>query len=124
MSGWLRRLDQLAMYAVIVAVGWLVVAVLVMLALTWPGPVLGFLAGAATATVLCVRVRDSRQLTVAALQERFDAYRLADTRTDLDHVGPATGEQPKVDLYDWATEPEQIPAEFDGLRSLTYRRRP
>lgn len=34
------------------------------------------------------------------LDERMDAYRRADARTDLDVVGPVTGEHPAVELYD------------------------
>jgi hypothetical protein len=33
-----------------------------------------------------------------ALESRMDAYRLADTRTDLDTIGPVTGEHSEVQL--------------------------
>lgn len=34
------------------------------------------------------------------LNARFDAYRLADTRTDLDVVGPVSGQNKVVKLFD------------------------
>jgi hypothetical protein len=51
-------------------------------------------------------VRTSRRLgpQLEALHSRMDAYRLADTRTDLDVVGPISGQNKVVHFYDQDAE--------------------
>ncbi len=60
----------------------------------------------AAGLVVGLRYKHRRFLTErarrVALEHRFDAYRLADTRTDLDVIGPVTGQLFTVEQYDTA----------------------
>lgn len=68
-----------------------------------------FFAGVSVGAVVSLvwqawRLADLR-MRLAASEERHDAYRLADTRGDLDVVGPVTPPEPtRVTPYDWSTE--------------------
>lgn len=62
--------------------------------------------------VVGLRVKQRRYLVErskrVALEHRFDAYRLADTRTDLDVIGPISGQHQAVELYH-QTDEETLP---------------
>lgn len=95
------RWARLAVWVAMAVVAWLALAVWWMVLTSWPVPT-----GAATVTGVAglaagLLVNHRRYVEArneaAAMAERMDAYRLADARTDLDVVGPVTGEHPVVD---------------------------
>lgn len=77
----------------------------------------GFVAGGAVVGALvwwaCWWRSETRLMDLGRLEERADAYRRADTRTDLDVVGPVTPPEAQrpvrpVRLYDQDSEPAEL----------------
>lgn len=113
-----KPVAKTAVYVAVAAVVPLACVVVFAVWLRWPWPTATTLA-LAVGFVCGLILGDRRaDLETAGLHERFDAYRLADARTDLDTVGPVSGETPVLPVGLNVADYHSVVVESSGARPV------